>query len=186
MTSQSGDRCNHFFSLTNNTEPNTGGFEAAPGFHRQFNQRARNRPNRKGQQGSNTSGLCVGQYTHIRPLEDSNVLSQIKHISCRAGSAVIWDYRIPHGNSYRNDSDVTREVIYASFLPDVTINRVYVKNQLTNYRERKIPTDQWAVESRRATSGTNLAKNTRVCSKEEKKWLLVNDIGKKLMGMENW
>jgi hypothetical protein len=43
------------------------------------------------------------EYTHIQTKEDSDVLAQIQHIPVRAGSAVFWDNRIPHANSYCND-----------------------------------------------------------------------------------
>lgn len=79
----------------------------------------------------------------IRPNEDSEVLKKICHVPCKAGSVVVWDTRIPHSNSRRNDSEKNRAVVYASFLPDVPINHRYVTKQLNDYKQMRIPTDQW-------------------------------------------
>lgn len=179
-----------FISLTDNLEPHTGGFEAAPGFHRQFNQWANNRSlppiTRKHNNGSKLTNyaLCIGQYTHIRPVEDHDVLSQIKHVPCRSGSAVLWDYRIPHGNSYRNDSNIPREVVYASFLPDVPVNRIYIQNQLKDYLQRKLPTDQWI--HRRNSAVINSHANTTTVTEEKECTFPLTTLEKKLMGIEDW
>ncbi len=89
-----------FVSLTDNLEPNTGGFEAVPGFHREFHswvergrrsvmdipydatskQRPRRRP-------------CVGEYTHLDPTLDREIMERVTHIPVRAGGAVFWDNR---------------------------------------------------------------------------------------------
>lgn len=136
-----------FISLTDNEEHNTGGFEAVPGFHRIFSKWAKYRkPSivlKKGGIQEAIKAPCVGQFTPIRPKEDKEVLKQIIPISCKAGSVVIWDNRIPHGNSRRNDSQIARAVVYASFLPDVELNRVYVKEQWKDYQNKYIPSDQW-------------------------------------------
>lgn len=36
---------------------------------------------------------CIGEYTHMRPKEDYDVIQQIQHIPVKAGSAVFWDNR---------------------------------------------------------------------------------------------
>eukprot|EP00562_Extubocellulus_spinifer_P004897 CAMPEP_0178535502 /NCGR_PEP_ID=MMETSP0696-20121128/35577_1 /TAXON_ID=265572 /ORGANISM="Extubocellulus spinifer, Strain CCMP396" /LENGTH=397 /DNA_ID=CAMNT_0020167641 /DNA_START=73 /DNA_END=1266 /DNA_ORIENTATION=- len=133
-------------SLTDNLEANTGGFEAAAGFHHKFNDWARDRPssvvnNARGKQS--TPAPCIGEYTHIRPNEDSDVFSSIKHIPVHAGDVVFWDNRIPHSNAYKHLGTVPRSVIYCSFLPDVELNRQYVENQLKDYLSRRKPGDQW-------------------------------------------
>jgi ectoine hydroxylase-related dioxygenase (phytanoyl-CoA dioxygenase family) len=86
---------------------------------------------------------CIGEYTHIRPNEDENVMALIQHIPVGAGSAVFWDNRIPHANAYRNDHGEARAVVYCSFLPDIQLNREYVRRQLYNYQRRIPPNDQW-------------------------------------------
>lgn len=149
-----------FVSLTDNIQPNTGGFEACPGFHREFrtwvaNGRRSRRRHRQDQQSMNIDSgrsrlddsdddddacgddiprqshqttrrptkpqqlrqrtrsqqqqkqhkppLCVGEYTHVSPSLDPDIMQRMQHIPVRSGSAVFWDNRIPHGNSYRND-----------------------------------------------------------------------------------
>ena len=57
----------------------------------------------------------MGEYTHIRPKEDVDIMKRIKHIPVKAGSAVFWDNRIPHANAYMNNSDHSRIVVYCSF-----------------------------------------------------------------------
>ncbi|GAX24710.1 hypothetical protein FisN_4Hh268 [Fistulifera solaris] len=132
-----------FVSLTDNTEPNTGGFEAAPGFHREFATWAAHRPptlvTRKGGETLALPAPCVGEYTHIRPREDAAVLQRVQHIPVTAGSAVLWDNRIPHANAYRHDGTEPRVVVYTSFLPDVAINRQYARQQLEHIRRGRNP-----------------------------------------------
>jgi hypothetical protein len=129
-----------FVSLTDNLEPNTGGFEAALGFHKTFHKWIR--PSSAGKKVS-FPAPCIGEYTHIRPKEDGDVMALIQHIPVRAGSAVFWDNRIPHANAYRNDQSEARAVVYCSFLPDIELNREYARRQLYNYKRRIPPTDQW-------------------------------------------
>jgi hypothetical protein len=83
-----------FVSLTDSLEPNQGGFEAAPGFHRTFQEWAANRPpSSKGNQQQLIPAPCIGEYTHIRPTEDRYVMERIRHVPVKAGSAVFWDNR---------------------------------------------------------------------------------------------
>ena len=118
---------------------------------------------------------CVGDYTHIRPKEDRDILDQVKHVPVRAGSAVFWDNRIPHANSYRHCGDVPRCVVYCSFLPDVPINREYVQYQLRNWRSGKCPTDRWIeADSSDATNGDVSADATFTA------------LGRRLMGLDEW
>jgi hypothetical protein len=89
------------------------------------------------------SAPCVGEYTHMRPKEDRDIMDRIEHIPVRTGSAVFWDNRIPHANAYRHDGSIPRSVVYCSFLPDLPINRNYVTQQLENWKQGQRPTDQW-------------------------------------------
>ena len=166
-----------FVSLTDNLHPNTGGFEAAPGFHHEFDEWANER-----QQTSTSqqfTSLCVGEYTHIRPQEDAQVMKQIRHIPVKAGSVVFWDNRIPHANSYRNDSDLARLVVYCSFLPDIEVNRKYVNNQLLAWNMRKPIRDQWNhLEEKRVEESYD-----HLASTNENDF---TDLGKRLMGIEQW
>lgn len=141
-----------FVSLTTNLHPNTGGFEAVPGFHHEFEAWASHRPpsiviskpiHGSLRETTHVPAPCVGEYTHIRPMEDASIMKRVRHIPVRAGSAVFWDTRIPHANAYRNDADQPRAVVYCSFLPNVAINRPYVDNQRHKFLHNINPTDQW-------------------------------------------
>ena len=176
-----------FVSLTDNLQANTGGFEAVlGGFHRTFDEWARTR-NMDSTSENGTAAdpaPCLGEYTHIRPKEDMHVMKRVCHIPVKAGSAVFWDNRIPHANAYRNDNNtLARAVVYASFLPDIELNRRYVKNQLQAWKLRQPIRDQWnhipeendSIEEE-ILGKTNSAENETIFS----------DLGKKLMGIELW
>lgn len=168
-------------SLTDNVLPNTGGFEAAPGFHKIFHTWAQTRPtpiNTKQHQPHHhdqPTSLCIGEYTHIRPTEDKDVMTRMQHIPVPAGSAVFWDNRIPHANSYRNDSRVARAVVYCSFLPNIPLNQHYAQQQLYNYINGKNPNDQWIDSS--DTNDAFVAKLPQYT---------FTTLGRKLMGMDPW
>lgn len=139
-----------FVSLTDNTEPNTGGFEAASGFHREFDTWSQRRlPTTMTRKVDGVAtrvsfpAPCLGEYTHVRPTEDADVMARIRHVPVRAGCAVFWDNRIPHANAYRHNGQIPRAVVYCSFLPDIPLNREYVEKQLANLRAGRKPTDQW-------------------------------------------
>lgn len=177
-----------FVSLTDNLHPNTGGFEAAPGFHLEFDQWRHSRPDtiltkRDARTGVKTKVSipppCMGEYTHIRPVQDQSVLDRVRHVSVRAGSAVFWDQRIPHANSYRHDGEEARAVVYCSFLPNVEVNRRYVKRQLEGFRRGKVPTDQW-IEPKGGGKDEDDSVKEMSCEYE------FSALGKKLMGMEPW
>ena len=71
-----------FVSLTDNLQPNTGGFEAVSGFHREFSSWVQN--GRRLRESSTTSldecdaqstaPQCVGEYTHLSPSHDRGLL----------------------------------------------------------------------------------------------------------------
>lgn len=171
-----------FISLTDSLEPNTGGFEAAPGFHREFDEWAKKRsrpPSKDETRIGQSNSLCLGEYTHIRPKEDESVMKCVHHIPVNAGSAVFWDNRIPHANSYRNDSNQSRMVVYCSFLPDIALNRRYVKNQLHAWRTKQPITDQW----NRICDPKESDELSRIASHDEKHF---SELGKKLMGIKEW
>lgn len=166
-----------FVSLTDNLGPNTGGFEAAPGFHREFRAWAENGRRPSGGRAEEAASPpahaprpqpCVGEYTHLSPSHDRALMQRVRHVPVRAGSAVFWDTRIPHANAYRNDPSPVgpdagenegtaaaaagargaagaRAVVYCSFLPDVAVNRRFVRRQLADWQGRRAPRvgDRW-------------------------------------------
>ena len=172
-----------FVSLTDNLEANTGGFEAAKGFHCDFEAWAKNRrPTMIVQNNDNNKtekaipAACVGEYTHIRPKEDYEVMKRVCHIPISAGSAVFWDNRIPHSNAYRHTGDTPRSVVYCSFLPDIELNRQYVKRQLIDFNSRRPVTDQW-------NHITETRKEEIIDSNDHD---ALSTLGRKLMGIDPW
>jgi hypothetical protein len=194
-----------FVSLTDNLLPNTGGFEAAPGFHREFHSWVRN-----GRRLSSTDDCsiavgddimmsppkqqpCIGEYTHVH---DRELMKRVQHIAVKAGSAVFWDNRLPHGNSYRNDNSYfdqaisstspldscgARAVVYCSFLPDIPINRRLVERQLMDWKLGRAPRagDRWIKQDEEEDDGTNDLRNNEM-------ELQLSDLGRKLIGLDEW
>ncbi|CAJ1930076.1 unnamed protein product [Cylindrotheca closterium] len=172
-----------FVSLTDSLDANTGGFEAAKGFHAEFetwkSTRLPAQVSRK-EKGVETTVLvpatCVGEYTHIRPREDREVMERVQHIPVSAGSVVFWDVRIPHANAYLHNGTVPRAVVYCSFLPDIELNRVYVKEQLRKYYAKKPITDQWnGLHGQQSDEEESQQTNYQFSA-----------LGRKLMGIDPW
>ena len=184
-----------FVSLTDNMHPNTGGFEAVPGFHREFREWTKNgRRHTDEDGGQHHPRPCVGEYTHINPTHDREILDRIQHIPVKAGCAVFWDNRIAHGNSYRNDpldyNDATRRndvltasgaraVVYCSFLPAVEINRDFVVRQLTDFNLGRAPKvgDRWI-----SNVSQSITSNVTDSALETEP----TDLARKLLGLAEW
>ncbi|KAL3936063.1 MAG: hypothetical protein SGBAC_008544 [Bacillariaceae sp.] len=172
-----------FVSLTDSLDANTGGFEAAKGFHAEFERWRSSRPPaqiKKKEKGVENTVLvaasCVGEYTHIRPKEDREVMKSVQHVPVSAGSVVFWDNRIPHANAYRHNGTAPRAVVYCSFLPDIELNRVYVKEQLRRYYAKKPITDQWSgLEGQQSDEEEPRQNNYKFSA-----------LGRKLMGIDPW
>jgi hypothetical protein len=148
---------------------------------------------------------CVGEYTHLDPTLDRDIMDRITHIPVRAGSAVFWDNRIPHGNSYRNDPIPTRDdddvahsanalggsgaraVVYCSFLPDVEVNRRFASRQLVDWALRRAPRvgDRWIRrddddddDEGKTVDGGMMLDGTDTQT--------LTDLGKRLLGLAEW
>ena len=185
-----------FVSLTENLHPNTGGFEAVPGFHREFREWTKNgRRHIDEDDRQDHPRPCVGEYTHINPTHDRKILDRIQHIPVKAGCAVFWDNRIAHGNSYKNDplkcndaaesEDVltpsgARAVVYCSFLPAVEINRDFVSRQLTDFKLGRAPKvgDRWISQVSQSVTSNNVTDSA--LEKE------LTDLARKLLGLAEW
>ncbi|KAF1783059.1 Rossmann-like alpha/beta/alpha sandwich fold [Phytophthora cactorum] len=134
--------------LTSNTEPNTGGFECVPGFHKEFiDYVAKNQP-KAITEAPLTAPLrrpqvCLGDFSPLRMQEDRAIIDRYQHIGCEAGSVIFFDWRLPHANSYKHIGTIPREVIYTGFIPDTPMNRSYAQEQLRRYKSRLLPADHW-------------------------------------------
>lgn len=194
-----------FVSLTDNLQPNTGGFEAVPGFHREFHAWTQNgrRSAHEDEQPTHPCP-CVGEYTHINPSHDRAILDRVTHIPVKSGHAVFWDNRIPHGNAYRNDSHLhdeteknetsltvlkesgARAVVYCSFLPDIDINRCFVKRQLIDWKCQRAPRvgDRW-IKREESDEANNYQEQTINDSASQLESRLTK-VGRKLLGLDEW
>ena len=171
-----------FVSLTDNISPNTGGFEVAKGFHREFRQWAQDRPpSRKGD--TLVPAPCIGEYTHIRPKEDADIMKRIEHVPVKAGSVVFWDNRLPHANAYRHDGHMPRVVVYCSYLPPIDLNRQYAQRQLARWRQGLNPTDQWIGASTIIPSSDD-SQSTQ--EKAEATFEKLSRFSRQLLAIEEW
>ena len=80
-----------FVSLTDNLKAHTGGFEAARSFHTEFHEWIAQRP----PCASGQPAPCLGEYTHIRPQEDVDIMQRVQHVPVPAGSAVFGIFAFP-------------------------------------------------------------------------------------------
>jgi hypothetical protein len=107
---------------------------------------------------------------------------------------------IPHANSYQHDGNIPRAVVYCSFLPDVPINRIYVKNQLDHWKAGWYPSgDQW-IRNHHQDNRTLYTVNTTVnettaqgsCDDtyngncQEISQLLSTSLARRLAGWDDW
>lgn len=150
---------------------------------------------------------CVGEYTHLHPNHDRELIKRVQHIPVTAGSAVFWDNRIPHGNSYMNNplnlnessirnneesskvlgSSGSRSVIYCSFLPDVSVNRSFVKSQLTYWKLKRPPKvgDRWIKLDKSNESIGEVSPHRDIdCTTQLE--ANVTDLGRRLLGLDEW
>jgi len=65
----------------------------------------------------------------------------MKSIDYNPGDALLWDWRLVHRITETHPGMDTREVIYTSFLPDISVNREYVKKQLESFKRGVTPPD---------------------------------------------
>ncbi|CAH0487985.1 unnamed protein product [Peronospora farinosa] len=165
--------------LTSNTEPNTGGFEAVPGFHKEFAAYAAERQSYTVAEAAMTAPLrrpqvCLGEFSPLRMQEDCAVIDRYQHIGCEAGSVIFFDWRIPHANSYKHVGTIPREVIYTGFIPDTPMNRTYVQEQLRRYKKRLLPTDHWQKD------------DVDVCVSEDYSAHHFSALGSRLIAFHSW
>ena len=99
------------------------------------------------------------------------ILEQYQHIPIPAGAALFWDQRLPHANSFKNNSNKTRRCIYGGFLPHVDKNTLYAKEQLQRFEKGLPQVDFWMKEQE-----GRLFQET-IIEKEQ-----INDLGLKMLG----
>ncbi|KAF0700329.1 Aste57867_9142 [Aphanomyces stellatus] len=160
--------------LTSNMEPSTGGFEAVHGFHKEFASYFAGAPPAVPSEATARPPVCLGDFSPLRMQEDKAVISRYTHVPCDAGSVILFDWRIPHANSYRHVGSIPREVVYTGFLPNVPMNRIYADEQLRRYNARLLPADHWQ-------KGDTEKKVDETFSSHE-----FTPLGRQLMAMDPW
>lgn len=73
--------------------------------------------------------------------EDGDVIARMQPVATPAGSAVFWDWRIPHSSSPGHVGEAPREAVYAGFLPPTPLNQRYAIEQWRAYQARQLPPD---------------------------------------------
>eukprot|EP00164_Ancoracysta_twista_P001163 GFYU01001530.1.p1 GENE.GFYU01001530.1~~GFYU01001530.1.p1 ORF type:complete len:389 (-),score=64.04 GFYU01001530.1:98-1219(-) len=144
-----------FISLTDNLEPNTGGFEAVPGFHKRFDEyfmdtkRYKTVVTKGGDQVDlEQKPICFGDFSPLAIEGDPyrSVIDRYQHIPVRAGCAVFWDQRVPHCNAELHAGTRPREVIYTGHLPDCELNRSYAKEQVRCIEANCLPPEHGGLQ----------------------------------------
>ncbi len=158
-------------ALTDNAEPETGGFECVRGFHREFDAWAATRaPCAK----TGKPAPCVGDFTPIRPQQDAAVIARFAPVLYPAGAVVAFDFRTPHANSSQHRGWTPRQVVYGSFLPGVELNRRYALRQRDRYLDgRRQPDDQWKEEAGEGERGGPAEPQEPVFEFSEHGWALM-------------
>ena len=197
-------------SLTDALEPEHGGFEAAKGFHREFDayygaqeqqqqrqqQQAGGRVGREagpregvllgGTAGGGRVGReaepprCVKDYCAVRPREDAAVVARIAHVPCAAGSAIFWDQRVPHANSRHHLGAAPRCVVYGGFLPRVAANLPYAEEQRRRFEARAVQADFWL----EPPGGAQAASEGLSCEPQHGPPFVPGLLGEHLLGMD--
>jgi len=184
-----------FVSLTDNLEPNTGGFEAAKGFHREFQTWTRQRAptiviDQHTGQTKSIPAPCIGEYTHIRPTQDAKVMQRVQHVPVKKAAAVFWDHRLPHANAYRHTGTTPRVIVYASFLPNLPLNRAYAERQLQEWWRGRAPTDQWinTDHDHNDTTGEDqrTADQEEASAKLQTRFEKLPKLSRQLLALEEW
>lgn len=86
-----------FVALTDTLNGNEGGFEACRGLHNKFDSWSARRLWSKSivESGKSLPPPCVGEFTPIRPREDSGTLRKLDHVPCRSGGMAMSSSLLP-------------------------------------------------------------------------------------------
>jgi len=110
-----------FLSLTDQLTNKHGGLQLVKGFH--------------------NSNKFHSDIIGMNLKSNQYLASKLENIHVRAGSLVLWDYRLPHKTNDKFTSYDTREVIYLSYLPNTLQNKSYSKEQWSNFLNSIPPPD---------------------------------------------
>lgn len=105
------------------TATDQGGFACVPGFHHEIADWA----------AANPRWAKPPEKVFVRFKDKALTRARLARIAAKAGDLVVWDSRLPHGNS-RNHSDRWRLCQYLTFFPAVEANRPLQEEALEAWR----------------------------------------------------
>jgi len=117
-----------FIALTDHYGNKCGGLQVVPEFHKISLDYFINTFESEG-----------GEFFHMTSPRFSKLENQIKTINMSKGSVVFWDNRLPHKTCSELCSNDSREVIYFSYMPNVSMNKKYFEQQYQNILDNIAP-----------------------------------------------
>jgi len=102
-----------FISLTDHYDSTHGGLQLIPNFH--------------------------GEFIRLHSKKYAKLHQMVQTVIVRRGSVVYWDNRLPHKTCELLEVDDSREVIYFSYLPNVSYNIEYLKKQYDHIKKNILP-----------------------------------------------
>jgi len=121
-----------FVALTDQYGSNSGGLKLVKGFHKIFNMYFDKDVNK-------TNWGDSGEFYRLGSKSYFSLQNNLENIDVPAGALVLWDNRLPHATCDKLSGFDTREVIYMSYIPDVSINRKYVAEQAEHLKQNIQP-----------------------------------------------
>jgi len=118
-----------FVALTDHFTAQHGGLKVVRGFHRQFDDFFQDYD----------GPVEAGEFFRMTSVKYAKLQRQCQFVYAPAGSLVCWDNRTPHATCDVLSGHDSREVVYASFLPDCDLNRHYAREQWRALTQRQPP-----------------------------------------------
>jgi len=109
-----------FVTLTDHWGGSTGGLQVVPGFHRKIDEYFAKGPEIKD---------AAGEFYRMTDHSHDRLRKDLVTVQAPKGSLVCWDNRVAHATCSRLTGRDSREVVFVGFLPDVEVNRAYVREQ---------------------------------------------------------
>jgi hypothetical protein len=127
-----------FVALTDQYGSNSGGLKLVKGFHKIFNEYFEKDTN-KSIWGES------GEFYRLNSKSYANLQNKLENIDVPAGALVLWDNRLPHATCEKLAGYDTREVIYMSYIPNVSINVKYIQEQAIHLKKNIQPPSYYKI-----------------------------------------
>lgn len=118
--------------LTDHYSSESGGLKVVKGFHKQIDQYFNST-------GSNYEQTGGGEFCRLNTKSHLSLERKLEPIYAPKGSLLFFDNRLPHSTCSALSGSDTREVIFFSFIPKVSVNIKYCKEQLDNFERNIAP-----------------------------------------------